>query len=487
VQAGGTSVAAAGSQASRGLVGKTLWSALDFWLQQAASLLVFIVVGNIVGPTAVGVLTVAQLGITLMMTLLLDGFSDAIIQRPRLDPAHFNAAFVLLASLGIASGVVLWFLAPSWAAVFGEPDLAWILPLLALGLPLLGMAVPYQALLQRQLRFQALALRSLVAQGVGFAMALMLALSGSGVQALVAYALIVRVLDLALLVAMARRLPGLALRRDALADIIGYGKHRLGSQLLGFTVTQIDRVTAGLFLGAATVGLFSLAERITNALTGGLSGVVARVGFATFSANQREPERLRCALRDMLFLANAFALPAFIGIAAVSDDLVRTLFSTSWSGVAPVLAVLALAGLPHAPNYVLSAAINAIGRPDVALRYSLVIMVLRLVASLAAAPQGILALAWANLAVTACSTLIVLAAVRHHLPGVVALVTRALGIPALATGGMLLAIWAADALLPGVGAAVLLAVKVAVGAVAYIALLVLLAPQTLRLLLRGAT
>ena len=37
------------------------------------------------------------------------------------------------------------------------------------------------------------------------------------------------------------------------------------------------------------------------------------------------------------------------------------------------------------------------------------------------------------------------------------------------------------------GAAVLLAVKVAVGAVAYIALLVLLAPQTLRLLLRGAT
>ena len=65
----------------------------------------------------------------------------------------------------------------------------------------------------------------------------------------------------------------------------------------------------------------------------------------------------------------------------------------------------------------LTAAVNARGRPDVAVRYSLVIMAMRLAASLAAAPNGVLAVAWANLVVTVGSTFVVLALTRRHLPG----------------------------------------------------------------------
>lgn len=486
VDAGGAELAAEATPA-RGLVGKTLWSALDFWVQQAASLLVFVVVGNIIGPGAVGVLTVAQLGVTLMMTLLLDGFADALIQRPRLERAHVDSAFALLGGLGLASGLALCALGPAWAAMFREPALVWILPVLALGLPLLGVAAPYQALLQREMRFRALALRSIVAQGVAFAVALVLALRGAGVTALIAYMLLVRVLDTLLLALLARRLPGRDIRRSALADIYGFGKHRLGSQVLGFVVMQIDRVSAGLFLGTVTVGLFSLAERIANALIGGLSGVVGRVGFATFSARQQDQAAMRDGLRDVLFLVDVLALPAFVGLWMVSSDLVGALFSGAWAGAAPVLGLLALAGIPHATNYVLTAAINAQGRPDVALRYSLVIMALRLVASLLTAPHGIVALAAANLAVTAVSTLVVLALVGPHLPGVAALAGRAAAVPALASAVMVGAIWIVGGLLGGAPLGLVLAAKIAAGAASYAALLLLLAPGALRRLLRGTT
>lgn len=485
VDAGGAELMAEATP-SRGLVGKTLWSALDFWVQQAASLLVFVVVGNIIGPGAVGVLTVAQLGVSLMMTLLLDGFADALIQRPRLERAHFDSAFALLAGLGLVSGLALCALGPAWAAMFGEPALVWIMPLLAIGLPLLGAAAPYQALLQREMRFRALAARSILAQGIAFALALVLALEGAGVNALIAYMVVMRALDTLLLAAMARRLPGREIRREALSDIISFGKHRLGSQVLGFVVMQIDRITAGLFLGTVTVGLFSLAERIANALIGGLSGVVGRVGFATFSASQEDPAALRQGLRDVLFLVNMLSMPAFLGLFAVSGDLVAALFSAAWAGAAPVLGPLALAGIPHATNYVLTAAINARGRPDIALRYTLVIVVLRLAASLAAAPHGIVALAWANFAVTAASTLVVVAMVRPYLPGAAGLAARAAGVPALAAAAMLLATWATGALLTTAGPTVLLVAKIGTGAASYAALLLLLAPGALRRL-RGAT
>ena len=147
-------------------------------------------------------------------------------------------------------------MSPAYAALFHAPALRRILPLLAIGLPLLGLAVAYQALLQRALRFRALALRSLVAQSAGFAVALAMARAGAGIDALIGYFLVIAGLDAILLGLLVRgATQGLALRRSALADIVGFGKHQLFAiQILGFVVTQIDRVTAGLFLGPVTVG-----------------------------------------------------------------------------------------------------------------------------------------------------------------------------------------------------------------------------------------
>jgi O-antigen/teichoic acid export membrane protein len=258
-----------------------------------------------------------------------------------------------------------------------------MLPVLAIGLPFVGIAAVYQSMLQRDLHFPALAARSALSQLAGFATALLLARAGYGAWALVGYFLAVRALDAALLAAISRRLPGLRWSRRALADIVGFGRHRVGNQVIGFVVMQVDRFSTGLFLGPVAVGLFSTAERISTALIGGLSGVLGRVAFPVLSSRQADPALFRQGLRDLLLVGNALAFPAFLGVALVSRDLVGLLFSAQWEGAAAPLALLALAGIPHASNYMLTAAINARGRPDVAVRYSLVIMAMRLAASLA--------------------------------------------------------------------------------------------------------
>ena len=455
----------------RGLIGNASWSALDFWAQQATALLVFVLVGNIVGPAAVGLVTVAQLAVTLCMTLLLDGFSDALVQRRQLDPEHFDTAFWLLAGLGAGAALLLWAASAPLAALFGEAELRHLLPVLALGLPFVGVSAVYQSLLQRDLRFPALAARSALSQLAGFAVAFLMARAGHGAWALVGYFLCVRALDAALLAVVSRRLPGLRWSRAALADIVGFGRHRVGNQLIGFVVMQVDRFSAGLFLGPVAVGLYSTAERISSALIGGLSGVLGRVAFPVLSARQADPAAFRQGLQDVLLVGNGLALPAFVGVALVSRDLIGLLFSAQWAAAAAPLALLALAGIPHASNYMLTAAVNARGRPEVAVRYSLVIMAARLAASLGAAPHGVLAVAWANLVVTVGSTFVVLALTRRHLPGAAGLVARSLWAPALATAAMALAVEAAGLLLGGAPPAASLPAKVAAGAVCYAAAL----------------
>jgi len=439
-------------------------------------------VGNIVGPAAVGLVTVAQLAVTLMMTLLLDGFSDTLVQRRDLDPEHFDTAFALLAFLGTGAALLLWAASPLLAAVFGEGELRFLLPALALGLPFVGIAAVYQSMLQRDLRFPALAVRSAVSQLAGLATAFSMARAGQGAWALVGYFLCVRALDAVLLAAISRRLPGRRWSRAALADIVGFGKHRVGNQLIGFVVMQVDRFSAGLFLGPVAVGLYSTAERISSALIGGLSGVLGRVAFPVLAARQADPAAFRQGLQDVLLVGNALAFPAFAGVALVSRDLIAALFSAQWAAAAAPLALLALAGIPHASNYMLTAAVNARGRPDVAVRYSLVIMAMRLAASLGAAPHGVLAVAWANLVVTVGSTVVVVVLARGHLPGPSGLVARSLWAPALATAAMALAVHGTGLLLPGAPPPAVLAAKVAAGALCYAAVLFPLARRRLRAL-----
>ena len=115
----------------------------------------------------------------------------------------------------------------------------------------------------------------------------------------------------------------------------------------------------------------------------------------------------------------------------------------------------------------LAAVVNARGRPDVAVRYSLVIMAMRLAGSLGAAPHGVLAVAWAHLVVTVCSTFVILALARRHLPGAAGLTARSLGAPALATAAMALAVVATGIVLDGAPPAALLPAKMAAGALCY--------------------
>lgn len=465
------------------------WSALDYWTQQITALLVFIVIGNIIGPAAVGVMTLALLAMTLMMTLLLDGFSDALIQRETIDAEHFDTTFWLLLGLGSAAGLVLAGSAWLLAGLFAAPALRHVLPLLAICLPFVGITATYHGLLQRDLKFRTLAIRTVISQASGFALAVILARRGFGANSLVGYYLAARILEALLVMPVSGIWPGLQVSLRAASGIVAFGRHRVGNQLLGFVVMQVDRFSAGLFLGPVAVGIYSLAERISSAMINGFSGVVGRVAFPVLSGKQNDPafpasqntERFQATLRDFMSGVAIVALPLFVGLAVTSHEIVGALLNARWAPAAPLLAIVSLAGIAHSSNYLLTAAVNARGRPDIPVRYSIVIMVVRLLCSLPAAwLGGVVAIAWTNLAVTSLSAPLVMFFVRRQIPGVARLVFDA----ALAPVGAVLIMAAATVLtgvmLTGLPSIVVLAAKVLAGLVSYPAILLILAPNIIR-------
>ena len=182
--------------AAGGLVGKALWSALDFGSQQATALLVFLVVGNI----SVGARRGRRPDHRPAWRHAHDGAAARWLRgcdhpAPAARARAFRYRLRLLAGLGLLAGLALWLVSPAYAALFHAPALRRDPAAARHRAAPAGLAVAYQALLQRALRFRALALRSLVAQSAGFALALAMARAGAGIDALIGYFLVVRGLD----------------------------------------------------------------------------------------------------------------------------------------------------------------------------------------------------------------------------------------------------------------------------------------------------
>ena len=113
------------------------------------------------------------------------GLDVALINRERLDPELVDSVFwlslllnLLLAAAVAASSVVLvWF--------YGEPRLTGITLVFAAGILLFSLGATPEALLKRQMRFEALSIISVMALAVGAIVAVSLAAKGLGYWALV--------------------------------------------------------------------------------------------------------------------------------------------------------------------------------------------------------------------------------------------------------------------------------------------------------------
>jgi O-antigen/teichoic acid export membrane protein len=307
-----------------------------------------------------------------------------------------------------------------------------------------------------------------------------MAKAGMGIWSLVASYLTVRVLDATLIVLVSRLRPGFDVTRAALADIVDFGKHRLGSQLLGFAGTQVDRILIGVFLGPVAVGLYAIAERILSAFIFGVSGVIQRIAFPVLSAHQDNRSDFDRAMRQFTTLANVISLPIFFGIAVTSRETIEFLLSDSWLPASLPLAILSISSIVHATNYTFTTATNALGRSDVALRYIVVIIVLRLIACLIAAQVGIVAVAFSNLASNFVTPAIVVAATNRILGGRWRYYLAQSGLALVAGLLMVAATMGTNLLFGGLHVAALLSIKIAVGIASYTLALRALAPNIYR-------
>lgn len=373
----------------------TVWSAIQQIGDRGIRVPVYLILARFLPPEAFGVIALASAYVDFLQLFRNQGTTAALIQRERLRPEHLDSAFWGSVLLGLVMGGVAFSTAGWFAAVAREPELEPVVRWLSIAFILSGLSSVQDAILRREMRFQALAVRSIIGRTVAGVVAIVAAFRGFGVWSLVLLFLVYQAANVLLLWRASRWRPRWRFSWRHYREILAFGVGMLGLNLVRFARGRADNFLIGLGLGAAPLGYYSIAHQVVGGLEALVSGSVAPVLWSTLTRLQSDRVRMARAIRQAAEMLTLATWPVFVGLAVVAPLAVPVVLGERWTASIPVLAAVAMGAVAASFGSAPLTAITAIGRTGWRVGIEIVVAVFTLGAMLAALPWGIVAVAWA--------------------------------------------------------------------------------------------
>ena len=427
---------------SRVAVSSTFWAYFSFVGGKLLTFVSTVILARLLIPSEFGLMGYCMIAIQYLDLLTTFGLDAALIARhDKLEQAA-NANFVI----GLVSGTLLygitWLIAPIIASFFNEPAVTELLRIVALILPLSGLGIVPGALLQRELRFRAKIIPDLVRNFTKGLVSVVLALQGAGVWSLVAGQIAGEFITTVLLWIMARWRPTRNFDRKFFRVSLGFRAHIFLASISCTLLANVDYLFVGRILGAAALGIYIQGYRIPELIIKNFNVVVARVSFPMLARIQNDMERIRRVYLKYISYIALFAFPAGIGLAAISEPLILTLYTEKWAAMIPVLRLIAIAlaisAIGHAPGVVY----KAIGRPGILNKAAMIKVPFAILVLWLGTRWGIVGVAIAQIAVAICNAIVDTSFVCHILKVSVIDILRSISpalLSALCMGAILIA------------------------------------------------
>lgn len=343
--------------AKRSVVGM-FWTGLSMGALAVAEVVALLVLARLLSPNEFGLYAAALVVIKFSAIFEGLGVAPAIVQRPTLEDRHLRVGFTLSLLLSLTVAGLVWLMAPAIADALRLAELASVVRAACVVFLCQGFAMVAQACAQRALRFRWLAAVDACTFAAGFVVAgPVLALLGFGIWALVGALVIQHFLRMVMLLLGQPHPKRLMLERRAIGELLYFGGGFTLARICNYLASQVDRLVVGRWLGAETLGVYSLSSQLMTTPAVIVGQILDRVLFPTMALVQEEPARLARAYRSAVAACALVVLPVSVIVAIIAPELVFVLLGPGWDAVVAPLQILA-AGMLFRTSYKLSDSIS---------------------------------------------------------------------------------------------------------------------------------
>jgi len=347
------------------------------------------------------ILTPADYGLITMVVVIIGvgeifrdfGLSSAAIQAPSLSARQRDNLFWVNTLLGAVLFILVFSAAGVVAQLYGHPQLVPLVQVLSLTFLLNGVATQYRADLVRRLRFRFLATADVVAPLIAFILALATALLGWGVWALVVQQLTQTLTLMILMLIAARWLPGRPHRQESIRGFLKFGWNMLATQLVGYLSNNIDTALVGLRFGPTSLGIYNRAFQLVMTPLNQVRVPLTTVALPILARLQSDTRRFNDWICQGQLALGYTVVPLLGIVAGAAEPLTRLLLGEQWLDVAPILRLLALAGIFQILAFVGYWVYVSRGLTGDLLRYSLVSALIKVLCIVLGSNWGVIGIA----------------------------------------------------------------------------------------------
>lgn len=379
-------------QPMKDLKQKTIRGAFAKVLAQAANLLLrlgsMMVLARLLGPKDFGLVGMATAVIGILNLFKDFGLSTASVQRANVTDEQISTFFWINMLVGTALGILSAAMAPFIAKFYHEPGLFWITIVLAVGFVFNAAGIQHSAVLQRHMRFTALAAIDTLSLVISTAVGIGMALLGCGYWALVGMTLVAPLVTTVGLWLNSAWIPGRPRKDPGLRPMIRFAGTITLNGIVVYVAYNLEKVLLGRYWGADAVGIYGRAYQLSNIPTDNLNSSVGGVAFSALSRLQHDPERLRSYFLKGYSLVLAMTVPTTIVCGLFASDAVSVVLGPKWREAAPLFRFLAPTILAFAMINPFAWLLFAIGKIERSLKIALVIAPLVISAYLLGLPYG---------------------------------------------------------------------------------------------------
>jgi len=331
------------------------WTTLAAAVNTGFRLLQLVVLAHFLSPDDFGLMAIVWIIIGFIQEYTDLGISSAIIHRQDATKDQLSTLYWLNILAGLCAFILVWLSTPLLVHFFNEIKLAKLLHGIALVFLINPWGTQFSILLQKELKFNFLAIQEMCATIAGVSCAILCAISGLGVWSLIR--------------------PNFRFCRSDLKGYLNFGLYQIGERSVNYISERMDQLLIGSILGVNSLGYYNFAFNLVIQPVIRINPIVTRVAFPVFSKVQNDTNRLKAGYIKVINLLTSINAPIFFGLAMAAPVAIPIVFGEKWNSSILLVQILSFVALFRSIGNPIGSLQLAKGRPDLGFKWNILLLV----------------------------------------------------------------------------------------------------------------
>ena len=368
------------------------WNSVNVLFGQILSLTIHIILARLLIPEHFGIIGMISIFTELALRIQGAGLGESLIRKKNVSPEEYNFVFFYGLSVGTSFYLLLFFLAPFISDFYVEPQLTWIIRVITINLVLVPLRGMNRVQLMKNLDFKGISIIETSTTLFSGIVAIYFAYKGYGVWSLVIQAMCQHVIAMTLFFLYNRWIPSFAFDKQKSKALFSIGSKFMIANFLQIGFRDIYNVIIGKQYSASSLGFYMQGMKLQKLPSNAVNTMIKNVSFPAFAEVKNDKANYKRAFGKTMRLLTYINFTILIGLAAIADPLIPTVFSEKWRATIPFFQILVMIGVLDPIKSLFGNILKVEGKGEVLIKYVFFTKLFYLIGIFLVIEQGIYAL-----------------------------------------------------------------------------------------------